>query len=163
MRDLVARREPLYEFAIRTVLRELRPRHRRGPGRRAAITAPLVARIKDEALRDEYAYNLDRWLGLNDQELVLARIGQDMRGGRRARHEGQPHSRAGAGRSRSPHAPDRPHAAEEPRYDLGDPVIQVEREALKAGHPAARPFAGPRSTRSTLPAFTARGTGRSGT
>ena len=58
VRDLVARREPLFEFAIRSILRELRPRHRRGPGRRAAATVPLVARIKREELRDEYARRL---------------------------------------------------------------------------------------------------------
>ena len=36
LRDLVARRTPLFEFAIRTALAEHRPRQRRGPGRRAA-------------------------------------------------------------------------------------------------------------------------------
>ena len=36
LRDLVARRTPLFEFAIRTALAELRPGQRRGPGRRAA-------------------------------------------------------------------------------------------------------------------------------
>src|SRR5207247_3453302 len=95
--------------------------------------------------RKVYSYNLDRWLGLNDQELVLARIGQHMRGGRRqspgaAAQPGgrrqaqgaaaQPGGRGAAQAAPSP-AADRPHAPEEPRYDPGDPVIQVEREALK--------------------------------
>ena len=39
VRDLVARREPIFEFAIRSMLRELRPRHRRGPGGRPAAHA----------------------------------------------------------------------------------------------------------------------------
>ena len=36
VRDLVARREPLFEFAIRSHAARPRPRHRGGPGRRAA-------------------------------------------------------------------------------------------------------------------------------
>src|SRR5439155_25592932 len=94
--------------------------------------ARFIARIKDDGLRKVYSYNLDRWLGLNDQELVLARIGQHMRGGRRQAQgaAAQPGGRGAAQAAPSP-AADRPHAPEEPRYDPGDPVIQVEREALK--------------------------------
>ena len=36
VRDLVARRTPLFEFVIRSRARRARPRHRRGPGRGAA-------------------------------------------------------------------------------------------------------------------------------
>jgi len=53
VRDLVARREPLFEFAIRSMLRD----HDldTAEGRVAALqrTVPLVARIKREDLRDE--------------------------------------------------------------------------------------------------------------
>src|SRR5262249_33732268 len=91
----------------------------------------------DDGLRKVYAYNLDRWLGLNDQELVLARVGRYIRGGppRPARAASpQPADRdAGrAGHGPGPdHATSAPRAPEEPRHDPGDPVIQVEREALK--------------------------------
>ena len=61
MRDLVARREPIYEFAIRSVLRVFDLDS--AVGRVAALqrTVPLVARIKREELRDEYARRLAGW------------------------------------------------------------------------------------------------------
>jgi DNA primase len=79
VRDLIARRVPLFEFAVRSALRE----HdlETAEGRLAALdaAAPIVARIKDRGLRKVYAGNLDRWLGLMDQELVFSRINDRMR------------------------------------------------------------------------------------
>jgi DNA primase len=136
VRDLVASRVPLYEFSIRTALGDYDLGTAEGRLGALDAAARFIARIKDDGLRKVYAYNLDRWLGLNDQELVLARIGQHVRGGRPrpARRAAAPPGERGAGQAAAPgpgHAPDRPHAPEEPPYDLGDPVIQVEREALK--------------------------------
>ena len=58
VRDLVARRQPLFAFAMRSILRE----HdlNTAEGRVAALqrTVPLVARIRGEDLRDEYARRL---------------------------------------------------------------------------------------------------------
>jgi DNA primase len=126
VRDLIASRVPLYEFSIRNTLRDYDLGT--AEGRLAALDAAarFVARIKDDGLRKVYAYNLDRWLGLNDQELVLTRIGRYMRGahapaGRRAAQPEQP----GTGQA------GREPGADASRYDLGDPVVQVEREALK--------------------------------
>jgi DNA primase len=139
VRDLVASRVPLYEFSIRNALRDYDLGTAEGRLGALDAAARFIARIKDDGLRKVYAYNLDRWLGLNDQELVLARVGQYMRRGqarpgRRAPRPAEP--RAGqAGHGPGPgdasHAPDQPNAPDEPPYDLGDPVVQVEREALK--------------------------------
>src|SRR6266496_4884897 len=75
VRELVAQRVPLFEFAIRSVLGE----HdmETAEGRLAALdaAAPIVARIKDRGLRQLYAVSLDRWLGMMDEAFVLARIG----------------------------------------------------------------------------------------
>src|SRR5712691_6979238 len=75
VRELVARRLPLFEFAIKGVLGE----HdlETAEGRLAALdaAAPIVARIKDRGLRQLYAVSLDRWLGMMDEAFVLARIG----------------------------------------------------------------------------------------
>ena len=73
VRDLIARRVPLYEFAIRSVLDEYDLDTTEG--RIAALddAAPFIARIKDDGLRKVYAGKVDRWLGLND-ELILRRI-----------------------------------------------------------------------------------------
>ncbi|HEY9525028.1 MAG TPA: DNA primase, partial [Thermopolyspora sp.] len=74
VRDLVAGREPLFAFAIRSVIS--RYDLRSNEGRLAALdaAAPLVAAIKDAALRTRYAVDLDRWLGFLDEQLVLRRV-----------------------------------------------------------------------------------------
>ena len=133
MRDLIARRVPLFEFAIKGVL----GRHdlNTTEGQLAALdeAAPIVAKIKDQGLRTRYAVNLDRWLGLMDERFVLTRVrahagdtgparrrpGQDRR--QRSRGE-QPGSFGANGDGRGNGGPP---------YDLGDPVVVVEREALK--------------------------------
>ncbi|GAA1385072.1 DNA primase [Pseudonocardia kongjuensis] len=111
VKDLVARREPLFEFAIRTELRS----HdlSSAEGRVAALqrTVPLVARIKREDLRDEYARRLAGWVGWDDIAVVVRRVRET----------------AGApveGRSRRRAAPPAP-----PR---GDARLHLQREALKA-------------------------------
>ena len=153
VRDLIARRVPLFEFAIRSVL----DKHDldTAEGQIAALdeAAPIVARIKDPGLRARYAVNLDRWLGLMDEGFVLARVrghagpgGADAgrggpRSGRRdaARPGAAGHGPAGPGgpgaaAGQEPQRNGRrtpPGAQPEPAYDPSDPVAQVEREALK--------------------------------
>jgi DNA primase len=74
VRDLVARREPLFEFAIRSMLRE----HDldTAEGRVAALQrcVPLVARIRREDLRDEYARRLAGWTSWDDIAMVVRRV-----------------------------------------------------------------------------------------
>jgi DNA primase len=109
VRDLVARRQPLFEFAVRSVLAGFDLEI--PEGRVAALdrTMPLVASIKDTSLRDEYARRLAGWVGAPDELGVLERV---------RRIAGTSSSR----QSRSAQA-DRP--------DPRDPTLQVEREALK--------------------------------
>jgi DNA primase len=160
VRDLVAQRVPLYEFAIRSEL----SKHNldTNEGRLAALdaAAAVVGRIKDYGLRDRYAVSLDRWLGMMDEDFVLARVRAhappapgSRRSGRAAVGRGNGHQQ---GRSGQPQpgawqADQRDPGRGEPgqdsgavkgewgggreapefRYDMGDPVIQLEREALK--------------------------------
>ncbi len=74
VRDLVAQRLPVFEFAIRSEL----AKHNldTNEGRLAALDAAarIIARIKDRGLRDRYAVSLDRWLGMLNEEFVLARV-----------------------------------------------------------------------------------------
>ena len=51
-----------------------RPGQRRGPGGRAARCVPMVARIKDPTLRDEYARQLAGWVGWDDVAQVIGRV-----------------------------------------------------------------------------------------
>jgi DNA primase len=186
VRDLVARRVPVFEFAIRSEL--AKHNLETNEGRIAALdaSARIIARIKDRGLRDRYAVSLDRWLGMLNEEFVLARVREHaaraqvrpgmggpgpgrnpsgpagvgpgrMRGGPGGQvRPGGPASGApggpgmagapGAGGARGGLAAPSPMAggpaaaggpagtsaiAEPVPYDLADPVIQVEREALK--------------------------------
>jgi DNA primase len=119
VRDLVARREPLVAFVIRTTLARYDLDTAEGRVAALAAAAPLVARIKDRALRPEYARSLAGWLGM-DVETVLARVAE-LAGG-------VADSRRGA----------RPPASRVPaRPDPRDPRLAVEREAVKVAvqHP----------------------------
>jgi DNA primase len=104
VRDLVARREPLITFALRTVISRYNldtPDGRVGALKEAA---PLVAQIKDRELGPEYARKLAGDLGMEIEPVLRA-------------------VRAAGHSQRSPQSP-RPEPA-------GEPQRLVEREALK--------------------------------
>jgi DNA primase len=138
VRDLVARRVPLFEFAIKGVLghHDLNTTE----GQLAALdeAAPIVAKIKDQGLRTRYAVNLDRWLGMMDERFVLARVrahaGDTGSGRRRPGQDRKQENRGGRPGSFGPNgAADNGGKREvggQP-YDQSDPVVVVEREALK--------------------------------
>jgi DNA primase len=73
VRELVARRQPLFHFAIRTTLAEFDLDTAEGRTRALDRTIPLVARIRDHALRDEYARKLAGWVGAPDELAVVHR------------------------------------------------------------------------------------------
>jgi len=184
VRDLVARRVPVFEFAIRSEL----DKHNleTNEGRIAALdaSARIIARIKDRGLRDRYAVSLDRWLGMLNEEFVLARVREaaarsQARPGAAGSGPGRnPSGAAGTGPGRmrgGPGGPVRPGSppgpgsgaqggpgvrggpggapetgalpaepgvagsdgagagsqSEQMPYDLADPVVQAEREALR--------------------------------
>jgi DNA primase len=111
VRDLVARRTPLIEFVLKTTLAgyDLDTVE----GRVAALdkTAPLLAQVKDHALRPAYARRLAGMLGLPDESEVIERV-------RRLNGEN------GGERPRA-----RPRAAQRTPDDA---AVEVEREAVKA-------------------------------
>jgi DNA primase len=153
VRDLIARRVPLFEFAIRSEVTQFDLDTIEGRLAALDAAAPIVARIKDEGLRKRYAVALDRWLGIMDERFVLDRVrahsGQDRATVRQAGQEtggrpsrgtgagspeaaapGRPAGRNGAGPSGGP-GTGRGPAAGGGSYDPRDPVVRVEREALK--------------------------------
>ncbi|MDX6211543.1 MAG: primase [Frankiales bacterium] len=75
VRDLVEHRIPLAEFAIRTVLGRYDLDIPEGRVQALAAAAPVVARLKDRALRPEYARQLAGWLGM-DIDTVLAKVAE---------------------------------------------------------------------------------------
>ncbi|MFV0493823.1 DNA primase [Mycobacterium sp.] len=152
LRDLVARRTPLFEFAIRSALGEMNLDN--AEGRVAALRrcVPMVGRIKDPTLRDEYARQLAGWVGWDDVAQVLDRVRgearKSVRSGRAA---------AGAKMPRRAAEPTQEPTVAEPsapaRPDPRDPALWPQREALKSAlqFPA---LAGPVFDSLTVESFT---------
>ena len=94
VRDLIAQRVPLFEFAIRSSLNDYDLETTEGKLAALDAAAPIVGRIKDKGLRQRYAVNLDRWLGMMDEAFVLDRVqahgGQPERLAARNGHGSQP-------------------------------------------------------------------------
>lgn len=119
LRDLVARRTPLFEFAIRTTLAEHNLDSAEGRVSALRQCVPMVAKIKDPTLRDEYGRQLAGWVGWDDVAQVIARVREEA--GRK------PAAARGAERT----APVRRDAGAA-RPDPRDPTLWPQREALKA-------------------------------
>jgi DNA primase len=140
VRDLIARRVPLFEFAIKGVLAHHDLNTTEGQLAALDEAAPILAKIKDKGLRVRYAVNLDRWLGLMDEEFVMARVrthAGDIRSGpgpRPGKDARTPRNRRGPDDTQETgngnHGPFNQKNQDQP-YDLGDPVVQLERQALQ--------------------------------
>ncbi|MBD3144457.1 DNA primase [Microbispora camponoti] len=122
VRDLVASREPLFAFAIRSTLS--RYDLNTNEGRLAALdaAAPVVAAIKDPGLRKTYVVDLDRWIGFMDEGFVIQRV-QQVVGRTQDGAHGPGRRQAARGGAPARSAPVR----QEPM----DPAVRLEAEALK--------------------------------
>ena len=77
LRDLVARRTPLFEFAIRATLSDMDLDSAEGRVSALRRCVPIVAQIKDPTLRDEYARQLAGWVGWPDVAQVIGRVREE--------------------------------------------------------------------------------------
>jgi DNA primase len=118
VRRLVESRQPLFEFAIRSTIAQVDLDTAEGRVHALRAAAPVVARIKDPALRPEYARRLAGWLGMEVETVTRAvsRATQPASGG-----QGGQGGQAGQGA----------RAARQGEGDPRDPVARVEREALE--------------------------------
>jgi DNA primase len=127
VRELVASRVPLFEFAIRERIGgyDLTT----SEGRVAALdaAAPVVAKIKDHALRHAYAVRLDSWLGFLDEKFVVERVATVAR--RSGKRGGRPEPRLPGQAAAASPGPTGAAVASQP--DPRDPRYRVEREVLK--------------------------------
>ena len=103
VRNLIARRVPLFEFAIKSVIASYDVKT--AEGRVAALNqvAPLIGRIRDASLRPEYVRLLAGWLGM-EVDVVSAAIKKSSK----------------AGQDQAP-----------AKINLTDPILVLEREVLK--------------------------------
>jgi DNA primase len=78
LRDLIAKRVPLFEFAIRSEIKLHKLDSAEGRVNALNATAPLLAQIRDKSLRPEYSRLLAGWLGI-EVELVTAAVNQGLK------------------------------------------------------------------------------------
>jgi DNA primase len=78
LRDLIAKRVPLFEFAIRSEIKLHKLDSAEGRVNALNATAPLLAQIRDKSLRPEYSRLLAGWLGI-EVELVTAAVNQGIK------------------------------------------------------------------------------------
>ncbi len=123
VRDLVARRVPLYEFVIRGLLAEHNLDAPEGQVEALRRAVPVVSQIKDFALRKAYATKLAGWVGWDDIQQVVRRVGEDARkGARTGAKPGIPERQPRHEVSPSPAA----------RPNPSDPALLPQRQTLAA-------------------------------
>jgi len=124
LHKLVESREPLFAFAIRSVLADMRLTTAEGRVAGLRATAPMVATIRDRALRGEYVRQLAGWLGM-DEITVRDAVA---RSGRMRPQDAAP---SPGNRWQNEPAPTQTPAQLAPKNRLRDPVERIEREALE--------------------------------
>jgi DNA primase len=158
LRDLVARRTPLFEFAIRTTLAEMDLES--AEGRVAALRrcVPMVGQIKDPTLRDEYARQLAGWVGWDDVAQVIDRVRSEAKKSKAPVRGGQAPQATRRVERQPSRARTEPPESRAARPDPRDPTLWPQREALKSAlqYPA---LAGPVFDTLTVESFTHPGYG----
>ena len=103
VRNLIARRVPLFEFAIKSVIASYDVKAAEGRVNALNQVVPLIGKIRDASLRPEYVRLLAGWLGM-EVDVVSAAIKKNSK----------------AGENQAP-----------VKINLTDPILVLEREVLK--------------------------------
>ncbi|MET1088798.1 MAG: DNA primase [Arthrobacter sp.] len=130
---LVQSRRPLFEFAIRTTLKQFNLDTVEGRVQGLKASVPVVAAIRDASTRTGYCQALTGWLGMPDPNEVLRLVTAAVKRG-----DGQAASGTGApARTAQPGGPGvaaGPPSGAVPSFhrpDPRDPVASMERQALE--------------------------------
>lgn len=149
--ELIRSRRPLFEFAIRSTLAKFDLNTVEGRISALRAAAPVVAEIRDSAMRPAYARELAGWLG-SEVDDVLRAVNAAAKRQREARdpnspqqqknqqgmhgqsgqhgQQGQPHAGHDAGRGGTPQDAV-PETQSFTRPDPNDPAARMERQALE--------------------------------
>ena len=134
VRDLIETRRPLFEFAIRSAISQVDLDTVEGQVTALRMAAPVVARIRDRAMRPEYARRLAGWLGMEERTVLRAvhdAARSEGRGGHRAEEPAPAAERPGE-RGQGADGAEAPpvHARLADAVNPRDPVGQVETQSL---------------------------------
>lgn len=121
LRDLIAKRVPLFEFAIRAELAKHKLDSAEGRVSALNAAAPLVAQIRDKSLRPEYARLLAGWIGL-DTDLVSKAVALGFK----------PSINSSSNLNSTSEQVSEEAAQPVWRPEPSDPKLMLEREVLKA-------------------------------
>ncbi|MFB0835208.1 DNA primase [Arthrobacter halodurans] len=129
VRELIDSKRPLFEFAIKVGLKRFDLNTVEGRVQALRASAPIIAGIRDSAMRPAYARELAGWLGM-DMDEVNRSIGAAAKRGRESEdHGGRGDGNRGEPRRRE--AETRPAGPAYERPDPRDPVARMERESLE--------------------------------
>lgn len=127
VRDLVARRVPMLEFVLESILADYPLDSAEGRIQALRRTVPLIADISDPVLRNEYARRLAGWVGWPNPDEVVEQVRQEVGKPKRSNRVAAPSQPSP---SAATAAPGQPPALVPPHPQ--DPVLWPQREALKA-------------------------------
>ncbi|MEE9097015.1 DNA primase [Pseudarthrobacter phenanthrenivorans] len=141
---LIQSRRPLFEFAIRSTLKQFNLDTVEGRVQGLKASVPVVAAIRDASTRTGYCQALTGWLGMPDPNEVLRLVNAEVKNAAKRGEPGRPPApgqQQPAGSSRpAPAQPGGPGVAAGPssgavpsfnRPDPRDPVASMERQALE--------------------------------
>ena len=129
LRDLIASRVPLFQFVLRSVVFSLDLDNAEGRVQGARAAAPILAGIKDRALRSEYTRQVAGWLGMEPSEIESVQ--------RALRYQRRPEPRQEPAQPRPDQLPSDATGRTE-RYALAA-VLQVPLSTLGAGFESLEP------------------------
>jgi DNA primase len=127
VKALVDDAAPMFEFAVRTTIGRYDLDTAEGRIQAMRAAAPIVASIRDQALRPEYARVLAGLLGV-EVETVSAEVARAGKAGRRPAEQARAHPEPTEAQL-EPTADELRDAL--PRPDLRDPVVVAERQLLQ--------------------------------
>ncbi|GMA31001.1 DNA primase [Litorihabitans aurantiacus] len=134
VRKLISDREPLFEFAIRTALSDVDMATAEGRVAGLRVAAPVVATIRDVALRAEYARQLAGWVQMEPADVRRAVTDASRRRPPSRPGDSGGQQRGGPGGGRDGRDPRQGGGAEAPvprAPVLTDPVARLERQVLE--------------------------------
>lgn len=127
LRDLIASRVPMFEFVINSLLAEYRTDTAEGRLQALRRTIPVVAGIRDEVLRTEYARQLAGWVGWADPDEIVRQVREEARKPKEARNDRFARASKFTGTQAQPMKDTPMVIPPNPR----DPRLWPEREAVK--------------------------------
>ena len=141
---LIQSRRPLFEFAIRSTLKQFNLDTVEGRVQGLKASVPVVAAIRDASTRTGYCQALTGWLGMPDPNEVLRLVNAEVKNAAKRGEPGRPpapgQQQPGGSSRPAPAQPGGPGVAAGPssgavpsfnRPDPRDPVASMERQALE--------------------------------